>query len=115
MSMCVGMQCVCVFVLVCRMCVGGTEGQSSANVWKGALAWREAAECRDLYLSLPRPPAPGRRDGCRGRSGSENVGGEVLAGERWINLQCPRYNSFSAQYLGDGGSWCSLWLPNQLF
>ena len=106
-----------VFVLVCRMCVGGTEGQSSANVWKGALAWREAAECRDLYLSLPRPPAPGRRDGCRGRSGdgSENVGGEVLAGERWINLQCPRYNSFSTQYLGEGGSWCSLWLPNQLF
>ena len=47
------------------------EGQSSANVWKGALAWREAAECRDLYLSLPRPPAPGRRDGCRGRSGEE--------------------------------------------
>ena len=67
------------FVLVCRMCVGGTEGQSSANVWKGALAWREAAECRDLYLSLERPPAPGRRDGCRGRSGEEveNVGGEL--------------------------------------
>ena len=80
------------FVLVCRMCVGGTEGQSSANVWKGALAWREAAECRDLYLSLPRPPAPGRRDGCRGRSGdgSENVGGDRRLGAQvhvaWLNL-----------------------------
>ena len=66
-----------VFVLVCRMCVGGTEGQSSANVWKGALAWREAAECRDLYLSLARPPARGAR-WLPGRSG------EKMGGERWI-------------------------------
>ena len=43
-----------------------------------------------------------------GGDGFENVGGEVLAGERWINLRCPRYNPFSTQYLGEGGSWCSL-------
>ena len=67
------MQSVCVFVLVCRMCVGGTEGQSSANVWKGALAWREAAECRDLYLSLR-----GRR-----HRGEEMAAGGDL-GRRWI-------------------------------
>ena len=36
---------VCVCLSMQRVGGGGREGQSSANVWKGAaLAWREAAE-----------------------------------------------------------------------